>query len=358
MRVRSSRPANRSNHPGSNWIAWAVVFITLAGCLNGCGPARLTLSRVDGSADGAVLSLGEAGRFDERWVTCPTVTYDGSTYRMLYSSLYDSKMGRGGIGLATSRDGIHWKRANGGRAVLEVGSPGALDDGQVMGPEVLYDGRVYRMWYTGMARSWHESGLGYYRIFLAESTDGVHWERRNGGNPVLDVGPPGSYDAVQAATPSILKEADGYRMWYAAWSPQHGHTICVARSTDGIHWHRERDGRPIEGLPHAEVFGHAVTWVDDQYLLLYMTLSRDPGGPGLYGAVSSDGRRWRPLNDGEPVLSVGAEDAFDAYHVGHAFAMDTGGLLRLWYTGYQRDAEGVRGLVLRIGLAKGRLDRQ
>ena len=105
---------------------------------------------------------------------------------MWYSSLYDSKMGRGGIGLATSPDGVRWRRENGGRPVLSPGPAGAFDEGQGGFPEVLYDGSVYRMWYAGMAADWHGSGFGHYRVGLATSSDGVVWQRANGGRPVLE----------------------------------------------------------------------------------------------------------------------------------------------------------------------------
>jgi len=93
-------------------------------------------------------------------------------------------MGYGGIGLATSKDGVHWKLANDGKPVLRVGQPCAFDDGQVLAPEVLYDGGVYRMWYTGSRIDWHKSGVCFYRVGLAVSEDGIHWQRAAGGNPV------------------------------------------------------------------------------------------------------------------------------------------------------------------------------
>jgi hypothetical protein len=36
-----------------------------------------------------------------------------------------------------------------GKAVLEPGQPGAWNGGQIMGPEIHFDGRLSRLWYTG-----------------------------------------------------------------------------------------------------------------------------------------------------------------------------------------------------------------
>ena len=321
-----------------------------ASSVSGNNLARLRLTKIAGpGTGGSVLDLGKPGAFDEKWVTCPSVLFDGRSYRMWYSSYYDSKMNAGGIGVAESRDGIHWNRLNAGVPVLVAGQGEAMDNGQLLAPVVQHDGRGFRMWYTGMPKALHDSGIGYYRIFLATSDDGLNWTRANYGKPVLDVGPAGSHDEVQAATPAILKEGNEYLMWYAAWSPRYNHTICRARSRDGVVWVRENGGKPVQGLVPSVAYGPAVCRLGNDYLLLYMASAAETG---LYGAVSADGHHWRMLNDGSPVLPVGSPAAFDASIVGHASNLLIGDRIRIWYTGYRRDARGVQNLTLRIGLAE------
>jgi predicted GH43/DUF377 family glycosyl hydrolase len=311
----------------------------------------LKLHKVRGlNTGGAVLGLGQPGQFDDLWATCPSVLYDGTTYRMWYSSLYDSKMGQGGIGLATSSDGTHWKRVNGGRPVLGLGPEGSFDDGQVMGPSVLRDGGRYLMWYTGMNALWGSSGFGFYRIGLATSRDGVHWTRSNGGKPVLDLGPVGSYDEVQVGTPSVLRVGDEYIMWYAAWSPKTQHTICVAKSQDGIHWERQNQGKPVSGLWVSYAYGPAVAKIGSYYLMLYMSSLHL--APGLYAAWSTDGLQWRGINDGSPILSPGQPGDFDDALAGHACLLHVRNHLKVWYTGYRKEEGGIVGWKLRIGLAE------
>ncbi len=320
------------------------------GRVGGASLAGLRVTKIAGpETGGSVLDLGKPGAFDEKWVTCPSVLFDGRSYRMWFSSYYDSKMAAGGIGVAESHDGIHWNRLNAGMPVLVAGQGEALDNGQLLAPVVRHDGSGYRMWYTGMPKILHESGIGYYRIFLATSEDGLCWSRANCGKPVLDVGPTGSHDEVQAATPTILKEDNEYLMWYAAWSPRFGHTICRARSRDGVVWVRENGGEPVQGLSPSVAYGPAVCRIGNDYLLLYMASGAETG---LYGAVSTDTNHWRMLNDGAPVVPVGSPDAFDASIVGHASNLLTGDRMRIWYTGYRRDPRGVQNLILRIGLAE------
>jgi len=75
------------------------------------------------------------------------------------------------------------------------------------------------------------------------------------------------------------------------------------------------------------------------------------GARALYAAHSGDGFRWRMLDDGRPVVTPGGGNAFDGDFAGHACLLRLGPLLRVWYTGYRREAGGVRGWKLRIGVA-------
>lgn len=317
--------------------------------MQGAEPLReLRFERVVGLAEGdAVLGGGAGGAFDSKWATCPTIVVEGAIHRMWYSSWFTAGFGPTGIGLATSADGVRWKRANEGQPVLTPGAAGAFDSACVMGPEVHFDGRRHLMWYTGATGTKHASGFFAYRIGVASSRDGTVWTRENGGRPVLDPGPAGSPDEVQAATPSVVHEKDGYRMWYAAWAPKPNHTICVARSADGIAWERENGGRSVEGLNPATAFGSAVCKAGDGYLMLYMSL--DPTR-AIYAAQSDDGLRWRMLNDGRPVI-VPSGAGYDRDIVGHPFLRSDDGRLRAWVTGYDRRQGGVGNWRLSIGLA-------
>src|SRR5690606_27314374 len=42
---------------------------------------------------------------------------------------------------------------------------------------------------------------------------------------------------------SVLPDPQGgYRMYYTGWVPHHGMTVMLARSDDGIHWHKPNLG--------------------------------------------------------------------------------------------------------------------
>jgi len=172
---------------------------------------------------------------------------------------------------------------------------------------------------------------------------------------VLDLGPPGSFDSVQVATPSVLRRNGEFRMWYAAWSPETQHTVCVADSADGIHWHRENGGKPISGVPGSYAYGPAVCRVDGQFLLLFMTSLSLPRG--LYAATSLDGLHWGMANHGGPVLPPGRPSDFDGALTGHACLLKAGPWLKVWYTGYRSEKAGIDGWKLRVGLAEVRISK-
>lgn len=309
----------------------------------------LTFTKIPGpEPGGAVFSTGGEGAFDAAKVAMPYVLERDGLHRMWYSAGFTADDGAGGIGLATSTDGITWKRRSEGEPVLTPGGEGAFDELHVMGPAVHFDGELYRMWYTGQSARRHESGIVHYAIGLAESVDGVTWERRNGGAAVIGNGPPGSHDSVQAATPAVLHEGGGWRMWYAAWSPEHNHTICTARSADGVVW--EKEG-PVGGLAPPIAYGHSLARLGDQYIMLYMALQATRG---LYGAISSDGRDWVMLNSTLPLLEPEA-GGFDASIVGHPALHRDGKSLRAWYTGYESHPGGFANWRLSIGLATAEL---
>ena len=124
----------------------------------------------------------------------------------------------------------------------------------------------------------------------------------------------------------------------------------MAESKDGIVWRRENQGRPVKGLSPAQAYGQTVCRRGKEYLMLYMALEAEPG---LYAAVSSDGFRWRMLNQGRPVLAPGRVGELDDAIVGHACMLFSEGRILTWYTGYRKEPGGIRGWRLRIGLAEG-----
>ena len=148
-----------------------------------------------------VLDLGPEDTWDDERIYGPSVIYDGVEYKMWYHG-YDGVNYR--IGYATSGDGIAWiKHAE--NPVIDVGPSESWEDEHIALPSVLFDGDVYKMWYTG-----HDGT--YKRIGYAISPDGINWSKHE-GNPVLDLGTEGTWDDYYISGPCVLFDGQEYRMW-------------------------------------------------------------------------------------------------------------------------------------------------
>ncbi len=122
------------------------------------------------------------------------------------------------IGYATSTDGIHWnKHAANPLITPSGGTPLEWDGYSVDTPDVLYDGRIYTMYYRGWRK---KSGISY--IGVATSEDGIAWTRAP-ENPVFVTGNiPGSWDSFQIYRGRVFWATGGEdrptaavdRMWF------------------------------------------------------------------------------------------------------------------------------------------------
>jgi predicted GH43/DUF377 family glycosyl hydrolase len=173
--------------------------------------------------------LAPAAAWESGGIGMPSVIFDGATYRMWY-------LGRSGgidrIGLATSADGIAWIKSA-SNPVLTPGATGAWDAAGVGGPCVLFDGSLYRMWYTGLDAS------GRARIGYATSLDGVSWAKSAGA--AVDAGP-AAWEADGVEGPCVILDGGVYRMWYGGNSGA-DERIGYAESADGVTW--TKSGAPV-----------------------------------------------------------------------------------------------------------------
>jgi large repetitive protein len=185
-------------------------------------------------ASNPVLGLGP-GSWDNTHVYCSSVMKDSDgTYKMWYNG-QDSTNAR--IGYAASPDGITWtKYDSDSNPVLDLG-PGSWDITHVYTPWVIKDDsdpdptKRYKMWYSGYNGAvW--DGIGY-----ATSPDGINWTKYNSdSNPVLGLGPGGSWDVYAIYGITVIKDTDNvYKMWY---SGHDGYNLRIgyASSTDGTNW--------------------------------------------------------------------------------------------------------------------------
>jgi O-antigen ligase/predicted GH43/DUF377 family glycosyl hydrolase len=160
------------------------------------------------------------------------------------------------IGFATSPDGETWTRHP--VPVLAPGSEGAWDGRGVTEPHVLRCGQTLLLFYVGL------DSLGAPRLGVASSRDGIHWAKYS-GNPMLNLGAPGSFDEKGVREPMALPTSRGLALFYTGHDASGARRIGLALSPDGIRWRKagvalDESGAPGEsrtvGSPAALVLGN------------------------------------------------------------------------------------------------------
>ena len=165
---------------------------------------------------------------------------------------------------------------------IRTGNSGAWDSYEVCCAAVVEEDGVVRAWYAG-----REGARAPWRIGLAESTDGVRFEKHP-NNPVLREGSAGDFDEDGATAPSVLVARGLYRMWYEARGFFGATSIGYAVSTDGVHWHKY-PGNPVllpDDIGLTAVRAPSLAIVGGR---LQMVLSEDAdSGSVIYGLINGD----------------------------------------------------------------------
>ncbi|MBU1752430.1 T9SS type A sorting domain-containing protein [bacterium] len=329
---------------------------------------------------GPVLDLGVSDSLDDTGVSGAAVVFDGTVYHMCYTG-YDGNNMR--IGYATSTDGVAWHKDE-SNPVLNLGATDFWDNAGVMSPSVLYDGILYRMWYTGYDGSkmkigyaigerpspaylnsqveWvkypanlnlgtdtsHPSvlfnGDKYHAWYVtdnginyAKSTDGVVWEEYP-SNPVLTDGSDGEWDRDFVSQPSVVYDGALYRMWFTGYDGSNM-KIGYATSTDGVDWHKHTINSVLDlgingSWDDAGVSGPSVLYFDGLYRMWFT--GYDGSNMRIGYATSTDGMDWNKYGTNS-VLNLGANDDWDYVGVSSPSVLWDGILYHLFYTGYDGD---------------------
>jgi predicted GH43/DUF377 family glycosyl hydrolase len=277
-------------------------------------PLRLATTLVKHEAN-PVLDRGRPGTWDDGRCGCFTLSRVGDGFMLWYMGSGSKNPWR--IGLATSADGIRWKRAQ-ATPVLSQGAPGRWDDRAVSMPCVLKDGDRFYLWYSGSGRG---HGFG-----LATSRDGVSWKRHGTGPVLRGIG--GSMD------PCVRKLGDQFVMWYCG-KVGGQYRILRATSPDGIRWKKETEpvlplGKPgdFDSRSHA---GPEVLLVGDTYFLFHLGNNGKKWTLGV--ATSADGVHWTKAV-ANPVLDVGGKDAWDGGSILGVDVLWFDGRFHVWYAAH------------------------
>jgi len=379
----------------------------IAGQEEASGPAAMA----EVWSEGLVFGNGETGSWDSNRVGSPIVRryvsdneerwcmwYSGNTQEETGSSSCSSS-----IGLATSSNGMHWRRGTGKVETDEQDEKGsvgivmecssnwwAFDTTQLIPSDVLIMSSakvraatgVYWLYYSGADAEIFELPAGVVPAILAEervikgrmrpglamSNDGRNWARIEGehhSGALFDVGTEGEWDSLFIAAPQVVfHEAGDIRMYYHALDPNTGlYSVGFARSRDGMRW--LKFGKILEGGVQGafDELGirarHVVEHPSgDGYLMVYEGVAAD-GHTSIGLARSETGLlKWERCQS-EPILEPSeAKTAWDSKGVGSPCLVHMGGdEWRLYYVGIGSNGCTAIGMATNVGDSLTRFNR-
>lgn len=163
--------------------------------------------------NGWVLT-GSLGQWDSGGIARGiSVIYLNGTYHLWYSATNDNDLTVNPywrIGYATSPDGIHWTKQNGGNPVIEPTTLWELNN--ISYPHVIVDSGMFKIWYAAS-----QADLPTKFVY-AYSIDGINWTKPSDQNPVFTLGMIGSFDSVYISQPFVLRDGSQYKMWYSGFN--------------------------------------------------------------------------------------------------------------------------------------------
>ena len=235
-------------------------------------------------------------------------------------------------GCRKNDDTPEWTKHTGNPVML----PGAATDwdkGFIGIGSVIYYSNKYHMWYSG--------GLlakGLLRIGHATSDDGITWTK-DFNNPVLDIGPAGSWDDTTAHAPCVMVINNIFHMWYTGHTGEnfsYDFQIGHATSPDGTTWTKDPNN-PI--LSKGTKGSWDCSWINAGSVLydgtkyhIWYTGCDTLVGIKIGHTTSSDGLNWTkdPLN---PVLVPGNTGSWDHPRVDFPSVLYDGTTYHMWYSG-------------------------
>jgi len=154
-----------------------------------------------------ILLPSPGDQWDSGGLYKPVLARRGDLWYLFYNA--KDRHGREQTGVATGRDLLHLEKYE-GNPILNTGPPGAWDSWFASDPALLKIGGVWHLFYYGFDRKHAQDGVA-----MCVGDDWLKWKKFP-GNPILRVGPPGSYDEVHAHKPFVVEWNGVYYHFYCS----------------------------------------------------------------------------------------------------------------------------------------------
>lgn len=267
-----------------------------------------------------ILSKGN-NAFETKGYCFPKVLADSGNYIMFYSPKKDDLIFC--ICRATSFDGNNWVK-NPSVPVLVPGQSGAWDE-TVFAGGIIKDANQYKLYYSG-GRNYS----GPYQIGMATSDDAVQFTKLN--NPIISTLP----NEYSVNVSDVIKYNNFYYMYFTSidYEILKNYKINLAISSDGIHFERYA-GNPIltstfnwEG--NEGVSNPSVMFENGVFTMIY---ERHETNNTKFGfAISTDGKNFQKQSS----YIFGMENVLNNWatlDVGYPNIRKINNQIRVYYTG-------------------------
>ncbi len=198
-----------------------------------------------------ILAVGQSSDWDDRSIVASDIVFVNGLFYMWYRGSRSPNQEYSSIGLAFSKDGVHWKKYN-ANPILKPGPRGSWDDKQVCDPTVLFEEKtkLFQMWFSGesyksqaevcakMRSDNLKAGAGKM-VGYAVSNDGILWDKLK-SNPVIVL-----MDKIEwlnrrwqvdrVDNPCVILDKGVYKMWFRI-KARRASFIGYTVSEDGLAW--------------------------------------------------------------------------------------------------------------------------
>lgn len=202
------------------------------------------LGRILGVSKEPVLDLGDIGAFDDSGVNPSCVLNIAGKKHLYYIGWQRCERIPYMLfaGLAISTNGDQFRK----QSVTPILERTSAEPFLRSATSVIFDNGIFRMWYVA-GIDWttiRSTSYPTYVIRYAESVDGIIW-REQGHNCIGFA----DKDEFGLGRPWVLKDDNILRMWYSIRSRSAAYRIGYAESTDGLHWTRKDNEAGIVASP-------------------------------------------------------------------------------------------------------------